>query len=282
MLRRLNQRTAKFGSGVTRAGVGATGALEHCGELTKVGRHRHQPIDTIGERGHSRLALERHTARDRFQQREAQRIDIALGLHRQTSSFLRRAVLRPIHAARRHVTSGVVQHLRQTNVDDPQPSVIAKDQRRRADIGVHQASAVHRIERLARIESNDQRLRRREQSATVKEVAQAAANQSLGCDVQHFAVVPGSATRVVDGGNVGMLHTGSNHHYLLEPTLELGHRAEIGVYQLEDDRALQLLVVRVEDCCLKAAAQSRAEPVAPGDRPRRKGRFVGHHDDRRT
>ena len=172
-----------------------------------------------------------------------------------------------------------MKHLGQTNVDHTQPPVITEDQRRRADIRVHQASPVHRIQRLTRIEPNDERLRRREQSATVEKVAQAAADHSLGRHVEHFPVVPGSATGVVDGGNVGMVHTRSDGHDLLERPLQIGHRAEIGMHQLENDRTLQLLVERVEDRCLEAATQARTEAVAPGDRPRRKGRFVGHHDD---
>ena len=130
---------------------------------------------------------------------------------------------------------------------------------------------MQRVERLAGVETDHQRLRRREQTAAVEHVAQAAAGEPLADHVEHVAVVPAglcpsrAAPRCWGGAAPPATAIAS-----AELGLQLRHVAQVGVHQLEHDRALQLLVERLEDGGFQAAAQPRPEAVAPGDDPRRR------------
>ena len=122
--------------------------------------------------------------------------------------LLGRRVLDTIHAAAGDIARNIVQHLGQPDIDDVQPSIVTEDQRGRPDVGVHQPMSMHRVERLAGVETDDECLRWRQQPTTVEEIAQAATGEVLGDHVQHIAVVPGGGAVVVDCSNVGMVQPG--------------------------------------------------------------------------
>ena len=61
------------------------------------------------------------------------------------------------------------------------------------------------VERLARLEPDHQRLRRRQRAAPVEVLAQASAAEVLDDDVHRLAVVPHIGAPVVDLGDVGVL-----------------------------------------------------------------------------
>jgi len=262
--------------------VGSPGALEDRRQLAEVGRHRHQPIDPVGQRRHRRLTLERHHPGDGLEQREAQRVHVALGQHRLPLRFLGRAVLGAVHAAHGDIVDCIVQHLGEPGIHQPQSTIVAEDERGRPHVGVDEASPVQCVERLAGIEAHDQRLRRRQQTTAIQQVAQAATQQALGGHVQHGAIVPLGAPPVVQLRDVGVMQRRGDGHRRIELSLQLGQVAEIRMHQLEHHRALQLLVEGLEDRRLQAAAQARTEAVAPRDHSRRTVRVVDHHGDPRT
>ncbi len=256
LLRRLHQRTAELRGRVSIVGERPPGALEHCGERAEVGRHGHQLVNAVGQRRDRGIADEGHVTGDGFQQREAQRVDVALRLQRLALRFLRRAVLGAVHAAPGDVARRVVQHLREPDLHDPQSAIVAEHQGGRSYVGVHQPLAVDGVEGLAGIETDHQHLRRRQQTAAVEDVAQAATGEPLADHVEHVAVVPAGLAPVQHRGHVRVLQGAGDGHLDAELGLQVRHVAEVRVHQLEDDRALQLLVERFEDGGFQTAAQA--------------------------
>ena len=104
----------------------------------------------------------------------------------------------------------------QTEVDDPQSSIVTEHQLRRGQLGVHEPAAVCVVEPTARFETDRQRLRRREPAATIEQVAQAAATQMFDHDIGGRGVIDPRHPPVEHGSDVGMAHGGDRAHRLVE------------------------------------------------------------------
>ena len=117
--------------------------------------------------------------------------ELRRGVHRQ-----RVADVRPVGPQR------LTDDVGETDVGDPQSIVVTEHQRRRTDVAVDETVTMDDVERLAGLETDHQRLRRRQGAAAVEVLAQASATEVLDDDVHRLALVPRVGTPVVDLGDV--------------------------------------------------------------------------------
>ncbi len=157
--------------------------------------------------------------------------------------------------------------VRETDVGDPKPTLVAEDERRRTDVAVHEPVAMDDVERLARLETDHQCLRRRQRAATVEVLAQAAATEVLDDDVHRLAVVPDVGAPVVDLGDVGMLDGGTLLGSHPERPFEALTRAEVRVDDLDGDDSLFDQVKGIEDSSIDTTAAPRSELIPTRDDP---------------
>ena len=93
---RLQETLAELGGRRPLLRIGAPGTLEHRGERTQIGRHRHQLADPGRQRRHRRVGLERQRAGDRLVQRQPQRVHVGPAVDRLTERLLGRRVPRDV------------------------------------------------------------------------------------------------------------------------------------------------------------------------------------------
>ena len=215
------------------------------------------------ERGDGRVAGERHRAGHRFEHGQAQRVHVALRTAHAGLGELRSGVHRQRVADMGSIgPQRLADDVGETDVGDSQPLVVAEHQGRGTNVAVHQAVAMDDVERLARLETDHQCLRRRQRAATIEVLAQAAATEVLDDDVHRLALVPGVGTPVVDLGDVGMLDRGALLGGQPERPLEALARAEVGMDDLDRHDTLIDQVKGIENSSVDTTAAARSELIA--------------------
>ena len=247
LLRGLVQRPTELRRRRSIVGIGTTGTLEHGGERTEVGRHRHQLVDPVRQRRDRRVAHERQLPRDRFEQAEAQRVHVALARGFEALRLLGRGELRLLDVDPRGLhPPGVADERGEADVGQPQPAVGAEHEVRGADVAVHETRPMGDVETATGIEADHHHLRRAELTTTVAQVAQAASGEVLADDVLDRPSTPGGRADVDDLGQVRMPRAGQTTHHVHEPFGEAVGGADVGVHDLHRDRPVVDEIGRLE------------------------------------
>ena len=234
------------------------------------------------QRGDRGVTIERNPSSHRLDEDQGQRVDVGVPVERLALGLLRRGVAGDVGGDPRRLRPvGLAEDAGESEVDDAQPAVVAEDQLRRGQLGVHEALAVGEVESPAGLQPDHQRLRRGEVTAAVEEVAQVAAGQVFDDDVDRVALADLLLTPVVDGSEVGMRDRRHLVHLLAERAPEPLRLGELGADQLDRHRAIEFGVVGVGDQRVGAGGDGAQHPVAPPDRatvespaPGRGGRLV--------
>ena len=150
----------------------------------------------------------------------------------------------------------------EADVGDAQSFVVTEHQRRRTDVAVDEAVTMDGVEGLAGLETDHQRLRWRQGSATIEVLAQTATTEVLDDDVHRLALVPRVGAPVVDLGDVRVLDRRTLLGGETERTLEALARTEIRMDDLDRDDALIDQVKGIEDRRIDSAAAARPELIA--------------------
>ena len=262
LLGRGDEALAQLGCGRALGRVRPAGPLDDRGEGSELGRHGHQAIEPVHERGHGRLAGEWHLSSDRLDQCQGQRVHVRLAVDGLALGLLRRGVpggaeedaggLRP-----RRLGDGAGQ----AEVGDAQAAVLAEEQVGGLDVPVDHAAAVRVVEPAAGLQADQEGLRRAEQPAPVEHGAQAPAAEVLEHQVGDVLV----GSPVEDGHDVGMAERGRGLGFGLEAAQERAVLRQVGVQDLDGDAAPQLDVVGLVHGGGRARADGRHQPVAPAE-----------------
>ena len=148
-------------------------------------------------------------------------------------------------------------------VGDAEPAVVAEQEVRRLDVAVHEPSAVGVVETACRLETDEQRLRRREASTSFEHRPQRAVGEELEHQIRDAALL----APVVDGHDVRVVERGRRLRLGAEA---LDERRIVGQRRMQDlhrDRAPQGDVFGAVDGRRCARANGREQPVAPAQHP---------------
>ena len=168
--------------------------------------------------------------------------------------------------SRRFLPVRLAEDAGEPEVDDAQAAIVAEDELRRRQLGVHKTLAMGEVEAAARLQADHQGLRRGEVPAAVEEVAQVAARQVLDDHVDRAALADLLLAPVVHGGEVGVRDRGHLFHLLAEAAAERLRLRQLGPDQLDRDRAVELEVVGVGDQRVGAGGDGAQDLVAATDR----------------
>ena len=154
----------------------------------------------------------------------------------------------------------------EAEIDDAQPAVVTEHELRRRQLGVDESLAVGEIETAARLQTDHQRLRRREVAATVEEIAQIPARQVLADYVDGAPTTDLLLAPVVDGGDVGVRQRSHLVHLLAEVAAERLGLRQLRPHQLDRHGAIELVVVGVGDQRVGPGSDRAHHPVTATDR----------------
>ena len=145
---------------------------------------------------------------------------------------------------------------------------------------MHESGPGQCTERLAGVETHHEHLRRRQQSPSVEQVAQAAAAEPLAHHEEDLTALPGVDPVVEDGRQVGVVQLLHHRHDLPKAVAHLPAAAEVGVQHRDHDRALEMFVDGLERHGVGGGPETLPEPVTAGEQA--VGRGNGARHDRGT